>query len=222
MTMEKLKQLPPVIHEPAEKASYSLIWMHGLGADAHDFESIIHLLPVIENNMRVIFPNAPVRPVTINHGMEMQAWYDIKDIELRQADKAGIEQSRHYIDSLIEAEIASGIKSERIIVAGFSQGGAMALYTGLQSKHPLGGIIGLSCYLLDPKNSNANDVNQDTPILIAHGTYDSVVDYQLGESAANQLSNQNYKVTFLSYPIQHEVSLAEIEAIASWINQRLS
>lgn len=221
MTIEMLKQQPPIIHEPAEKATSSLIWLHGLGANAHDFEGIMHLLPVAENQLRLIFPNAPVRPVTINQGMEMQAWYDIKDLELRQADKDGIEHSSAYINDLIDAEVNKGIAGERILIAGFSQGGAMALYSGLQSQHKLGGLIGLSCYLLNPDNSNASRNNHNTPILIAHGTYDPVVNYQLGEEAASTLSQQDYKVTFLSYPIQHEVSLPEIESVSGWINQRL-
>ncbi len=219
--MEKLKQHLPVIHEPPQKATSVLIWMHGLGADAHDFEGILPLLPIAENNLRVVFPNAPIRPVTINNGMTMPAWYDIKDLELRQADQQGITSSQRYIDGLIDEQIKAGIASDRILLGGFSQGGAMALFAGLRSPHKLGGVIGLSCYLLDSKNTGATAINKDTPVLIAHGTHDPVVAYPLGEQAAQVLTEQGYKVTFSSYPMQHEVSMPEINALAGWINKRL-
>lgn len=212
--------LNPLIIEPSGKASCAVIWMHGLGADAHDFEGIVPLLPTESQGIRMIFPNAPSRPVTINGGYVMPAWYDISDTALRNADKVGITESATAIQALIDAQIASGIPSERIVTAGFSQGGAMALHVGRHCPTKLAGILALSCYLLEwdePAQDAETRHNRDTPILMIHGTEDAVVPYALGEQSAERLKAQGYDVSFVSETMGHEVSMPEITAIADWL-----
>lgn len=213
-----------LVIEPPSTATSAVIWLHGLGADAHDFEGIVPLLPTQKHATRMIFPNAPQRPVTINGGYVMPAWYDISDTALRNADKAGIADSTTTIQALIDEQIANGIDSQRIVVAGFSQGGAMAIHAGLRCPQSLAGIIALSCYVLE-RDQHAEEIsatNQDTPIWMAHGTADAVVPYALGESSAAFLSEQGHKVTFVSYPMAHEVSMPEIVALAEWLDAILS
>lgn len=215
---------PPLIIEPSVTAKTAVIWLHGLGADAHDFESIVPLLPTQECATRMIFPNAPSRPVTINGGYVMPAWYDISDTALRNADKAGIAASHATIQQLIDAQIADGIAAERIVVAGFSQGGAMALHSGLRSQQRLAGIMALSCYVLERQQHSAeiSEANRQTPIWMAHGLQDAVVPYALGEDSAKFLQQQGHPVTFVSYPMAHEVSMPEITALAKWLREILS
>ncbi len=213
----------PLIIEPETAATSAVIWLHGLGADAHDFAGIVPLLPCKQHGIRLIFPNAPKRPVTINAGYVMPAWYDISDTHLRNADSAGIAASTATVQGLIDAQIAAGIASQRIVVAGFSQGGAIAIHAGLRCPQPLAGIIGLSCYVLERQQHSAqiHANNQNTPIWMAHGTQDAMVPYGLGESSAAFLSANGHKVTFVSYPMGHEVSLPEITALAQWLSEVL-
>lgn len=215
---------PPLIIEPSVPARSAVIWMHGLGADAHDFEGIVPLLPTDACATRMVFPNAPLRPVTINMGMEMPAWYDISDIALRNADKAGIAASMATIHQLIDEQIAQGIAADKIVVAGFSQGGAMALHAGLRYPQRLAGILALSCYVLEREQhiTEVSNTNADTPIWMAHGLQDNVVSYALGESSAEFLSAQGHPVTFVSYPMAHEVSMPEISALSQWLSEVLS
>lgn len=215
---------PPLIIEPKTPARTAVIWLHGLGADAHDFEGIVPLLPVEQHATRMIFPNAPKRPVTINGGFVMPAWYDISDTALRNADTVGIAESTAYVQGLIDAQIQSGIDSDNIVIAGFSQGGAMAIHAGLRCPQPLAGILALSCYVLerDKHHEQVTAANRNTPIWQAHGTQDSVVPYALGESSAQFLSDQGHQVTFVSYPMAHEVSMPEITALAQWLSEVLS
>lgn len=213
----------PLIIEPSEPAQSAIIWLHGLGADAHDFEGIVPLLPTEQFVTRMIFPNAPVRPVSINMGMEMRAWYDISDTNFRNADREGIAHSQQLIQSLIDEQIASGITSDKIVLAGFSQGGAMALHTGLRCPDKLAGVLALSCYVLDREpDDSLSAANQATPIWMAHGTHDPVVPYDLGKTSADFLTALDYKVTFVSYPIAHEVSMPEINALAKWLTEVLA
>lgn len=213
----------PLVIEPQQTAQSAVIWLHGLGADAHDFEGIVPMLPTEAHRIRMIFPNAPLRAVTINGGMRMPAWYDISDTTLRNADAAGIEHSHQTIQTLIDEQIQSGIAADKIVVAGFSQGGAMALHSGLRTPHRLAGIMGLSCYVLEREqhDSQYHVANRHTPIWQAHGEYDNVVPYELGQSSAQFLSDKGHAVTFVSYPIAHEVSLPEITAIAEWLGEVL-
>lgn len=224
MNTQTVTSRPPVIIEPQTEAKTAVIWLHGLGADAHDFEGIVPFLPTEQHATRMIFPNAPVRPVTINGGMAMPAWYDISDVALRNADRVGIEQSRAQIQALIDEQIAQGIDSESIVIAGFSQGGAMALHAGLRCQTPLAGILALSCYVLEREQHKAemSAANQNTPIWFAHGSQDAVVSYELGQSSAAFLEAQGHKVTFVTYPIAHEVSMPEIHALAEWLSQVFS
>ncbi|WP_395373795.1 alpha/beta hydrolase [Marinicella sp. W31] len=203
----------------------SVIWLHGLGADGHDFEPVVPLFKNPDTDIRFVFPHAPVRPVTINGGMSMRAWYDIKMMDIgKQPDETGIRESAVQVEALIEAEIKAGFDSQQIILAGFSQGGAIALHTGLRLKHQLGGIVALSCYLTiaDKLAAEKTEANQNTPIFMAHGTYDPVVPYQLGHDGHQQLKQHGYAVNWHEYPIQHGVSPEELEDIKSWILKQAS
>ena len=211
------------IEIPAQSThSYSVIWLHGLGADGHDFEGIVpelhlHSAPAIQ----FIFPNAPVQPVTINGGMKMRAWYDIFDMSLeRKVDSNGIYQSAALINTLIEREMNKGISSEKILLAGFSQGGVIALHAGLRYPHKLAGIIGLSTYLptlaqLDAERSTAN---HNTPILMGHGIIDPVIAVESGKAAFNALKALNYQVEWHDYVMEHSVCQEEITHISAFIN----
>lgn len=219
MNENNLSNRPPLIIEPKSTAKSAIIWMHGLGADAHDFEGIVPMLPIEQCAIRMVFPNAPLRAVTINGGMVMPAWYDIRDTALRNADVAGIQASHQTIQALVSEQVAAGISAERIVIAGFSQGGAMALHSGLRTPHAIAGIVALSCYVLDREHhqSTVPALHRDTPIWMAHGEYDNVVPYELGKSSADFLHSQQHKVTFVSYPIAHEVSMPEINALSDWL-----
>lgn len=214
----------PLIIEPSTDVNTAVIWLHGLGADAHDFEGIVPLLPTKDLGIRMIFPNAPTRPVTINGGFPMPAWYDISDTALRNADVDGIRESTTTVHQLIDAQIDAGIASENIVLAGFSQGGAMAMHAGLRYPKPLAGIIALSCYVLEREKHDVQRAtgSQNTPIWMAHGKHDNVVPYTLGESSAEFLHEHGHNVTFISYPIGHEVSMPEITALAEWLAQVLA
>lgn len=204
----------------------SIIWMHGLGADAHDFEPIVPELNLSEQpGIRFIFPNAPIQPVTVNGGMEMRAWYNILSIDLpRSEDHDGIYISQQAINKIIENEEQRGIPANKIVLAGFSQGGAMALYTGLLYEKELAGIIALSCYIpAFHKLKNAlRSLNTNIPIFMAHGKYDNVIPFHYGEDSFQSLKTLNYLVSWYSYNMGHEVCREEILDIASWIKKILN
>jgi phospholipase/carboxylesterase len=203
----------------------AVIWLHGLGADGHDFEPAVPaLLPSRAAALRFIFPHAPVRPVTLNAGAQMRAWYDIRGFERSSAqDESGVRESDAAIRALIRRENARGIATGRIVLAGFSQGGAMALFTGTRLAERLAGIIGLSCYLLLEGSFAAehHSANQATPIFLAHGSYDAVVDPRLGEQTRALLVAAGYPVEWHSYPMAHSVSAEEIAAIAAFLQRVL-
>lgn len=199
------------------EATHSIIWLHGLGADGHDFAPVVPMLGLAAHT-RIIFPHAPVRAITINHGMPMRAWYDIITFERRHEDSAGIAASFAQLQALYEEEIARGIAAENILFAGFSQGGAMALHLGLRL--PCAGILSLSAYLLDAENTPPAGNRRDLPILQIHGEYDPVVPYALGEAGMEILVHKGYQPEWQSYPMAHEVSAEEIVAIAAWLKQR--
>ena len=202
----------------------SVIWMHGLGADCWDFVPIVKELNLPEAlPLRFIFPQAPIRPITINGGHEMPGWYDIAMNELeRKPDEAGIRESQAAIDALVEREIARGIDADKIILAGFSQGGAIALQAGLRSKHALGGILALSTYLTlgDSLAREKSIANANIPILMVHGTQDPVVPLTLAKSSRDALAANGYKVDWQEYPMPHSVCAEEVEAIGTWIEAR--
>lgn len=200
--------------------THSIIWLHGLGADGHDFEPIVAELK-LSQKVRFIFPHAPVMPVTINNGMSMPAWYDIiaPQIDQRQ-DEAGIRKSAKAIIDLIEREIQRGIDSRHIILAGFSQGGAIALHTGLRYEKPLAGIMGLSTYLplADNIEAESHASNKNTAIFLAHGKHDPIVPPQLAVATNANLAKLGYETELKQYEMEHSVCPEEIDDISNWIN----
>ena len=202
----------------------TVIWMHGLGADCWDFVPVVKELGVPPDLLlRFIFPQAPSRPITINGGHVMPGWYDIAMTELqRTADEAGIRVSQLAIDWLIERELSRGIAAENIVLAGFSQGGAIALQCALRSKHKLGGVMALSTYLTlaDSLGAERTLTNAGIPILMAHGTDDPVVPLSLARTSKATLESHGYQVQWREYPMQHAVCGPEIEDIAAWLAKR--
>lgn len=207
-----------------QDATHSVIWMHGLGANANDFVPVPPYFRLPEAiNIRFVFPNAPVMPVTVNNGYEMPAWYDIftMDIGGNREDEVGIRKSIKDINALIEREIERGIPAENIFLIGFSQGSAMALSTGLRYPKKLAGIVGLSGYLpmLDTTQKEAHSANQDTPILMIHGSLDPVVQVGRGEQSRDSLGEWGYEVEWHDYPMQHEVCAEEIRDINDFLSK---
>jgi phospholipase/carboxylesterase len=198
----------------------SIIWLHGLGADGHDFEPIVPQLELpAALPLRFVFPHAPLRPVTINGGMEMRAWYDIVSLDAAgRADVDGIRESSDALDALIECEIGRGIDASRIVVAGFSQGGAIALDNVLTHARPVAGLLALSTYLALPDAAGdrfRGDVA--VPVFMAHGTFDPMVPYQGGRSTADKLGQLGYRVDWHEYPMAHGVCPQEIADIRAWL-----
>ena len=211
--------------ETGRNPAASVIWLHGLGADGHDFEPAVpELARPGERALRFVFPHAPVRPVTLNNGYEMRAWYDIIGIDRQsRQDEVGIRGSAAAIQALIARENARGIAAGRIVLAGFSQGGAMALFTGLRYPETLAGIIGLSCYpvLASTLDAEREAANQKTPIFLAHGTFDPMIEVALGQEGRKLLEARGYNVEWHTYPMPHSVSPEEIEAIGTWLRRVL-
>jgi phospholipase/carboxylesterase len=207
--------------ETGTQPDASIIWLHGLGADGHDFEPLVPELRLRDElAARFIFPHAPVRPVTLNGGIPMRAWYDIVQIDrTAPQDREGIEASRELVHHLIKRENARGIRSERIVLAGFSQGGAVALHSGLRYPERLAGIIALSTYLPVSAilEAEASEGNRGLPVFMAHGTQDPVIPAALGESSYRKLSQQGYAVDWRTYPMPHAVCPPEIEHIRVWL-----
>jgi phospholipase/carboxylesterase len=210
--------------ETAPKPSAAVIWMHGLGADGNDFAPIV---PEIRLGggppVRFVFPHAPMMPVTINNGYAMRAWYDVSfgDLEgkSRQADEKGVRASQAAIDGLIEREIGRGIAAEKIVVAGFSQGGAIALQCGLRYPQRLAGIMALSTYLPLAQSlpAEAAAANRSIPIFFAHGSHDPVIAMTMAESSREALDAAGYTVEWHDYPMQHSVCAEEIADISRWL-----
>jgi phospholipase/carboxylesterase len=207
-------KLEAVTVETAPDPSFTIIWLHGLGADGHDFEPLVPELVGAEMPaLRFVFPHAPVRPVTINNGYQMRAWYDIIGIDRRSTeDFAGINASAAAIDSLIRRENDRGIATQRVALAGFSQGGAMALHVATRHPEKLAGVIALSCYLpLASELATARHAaNQATPVFMAHGTQDPVVPYPLGEESRQLLVSAGFTVEWHSYPMPHALCEPEV------------
>jgi len=211
--------------ETGRNPQAAVIWLHGLGADGHDFEPIVpELVRPAERALRFVFPHAPMRPVTLNAGYVMRAWYDIIALDRRAAeDESGIRASQALITELIRRENSRGITTERIVLAGFSQGGAMALFSGTRYPERLAGIIGLSCYQILAGRFAAErpPANQATPIFLAHGTQDPVVAPALGEAARRQLEAEGYTVEWHAYSMPHSVCPQEVADIAAWLRRVL-
>jgi len=205
--------------------SFSVIWLHGLGADGNDFIPVLPYLNLNGLATRFVFPNAPAIPVTINSGMVMPAWYDIRagDLSTRH-DQDGIRLSARQIEGLLAREKERGIPAERIVLAGFSQGGAIALHVGLRHAEQLAGVIALSTYLvlehtLDEERSAANT---GTPIFQVHGSLDPVVEVQRGEACRDQLAAAGYTLEWSTYPMRHEVCMEELVAVGGFLRRVLS
>lgn len=207
--------------QTAPNPTHAVIWMHGLGADANDFAPLATELGLHDSPaVRFVFPNAPVRPVTINNGMAMRAWYDIFAPDLvRREDANGLQASQQAIQALIARENQRGIPSNHIVLAGFSQGCAMTLQTGLRHPERLAGLMGLSGYLplADRVTAERLAANQDTPIFLAHGTFDPVVVLQRAEASRDLLLQLGYKVDWKTYPMPHSVCPQEIQDISRFL-----
>lgn len=222
-----MSDTPAVEIETAPSPTHTVIWMHGLGADGNDFVPVVPELGLPASAaVRFVFPHAPLIPVTCNGGYIMRAWYDILSLSDagRHADVSGIKASRDAIRALIARENARGIPTSRIVLAGFSQGGAMAYVAGLTHPEPLAGIIALSTYIPSPELLEAefDAANAATPVFAAHGTQDDVVSPRLGEQARELLLARGIPLTWHAYPMPHSVCLEEIEDIGVWLGERLS
>jgi phospholipase/carboxylesterase len=223
------KLLEAIEIETGDKPTTSVIWMHGLGADGNDFVPIVNELDLSgAPPIRFVFPHAPMRPVTINNGYVMRAWYDISlgDLEgnSRKADERGVRESQTAIEAMIVRETGRGVTHENILLAGFSQGGAMALQTGLRHAQHLGGVMALSTYLPLASSfaAEAAPDNARTPIFMAHGTLDPVVPHAMGTSSRDLLKQAGYDIEWHEYPMQHSVCLEELGDIGTWLRKVLA
>jgi len=210
--------LPHVEVLTAENPDASIIWLHGLGADGHDFEPIVEQLDLPANSaIRFIFPHAPSLPVTINNGMVMPAWYDILEMNIdREVDEVQLKKSVDNIVAFINREMEQGIASERIIIAGFSQGGAVAFETALSFPKPLAGLLALSTYFATKDSIEYSTENQDLPIAIHHGLQDPIVPFSLANVSSELLQSKGYNATLTSYDMEHSVCREQIADISQW------
>ena len=213
--------LPCIEKEPTQPAVASVIWLHGLGADGHDFEPIVPELKLpADLPIRFVFPHAPVQPVTINGGMAMRAWYDILEANLgRRVDEAGVRESSALVAELIEREIARGIPANKIVLAGFSQGGAITLFLGLRYPERLAGLLALSTYLPCPETLPAERsvAMKDVPIFMAHGSFDPIVPLALAKDTERRLRELDYAPAFHEYPMPHSVCGPEVQDIRNFL-----
>lgn len=211
--------------ETAPEPAHAVIWLHGLGADGNDFAPIVPELKLADAPaIRFVFPHAPIQPVTINGGMAMRSWYDIRNADLAQREDAqGILQSQEAVRALIQRENERGVATHNIVLAGFSQGCAMTLQTGLRHPQKLAGLVALSGYLPLPDTLPAerSPANQDTPIFMAHGAQDPVVPLQRAQQSCALLQELGYSVDWKTYPMPHSVCLEEINDIAAFLKQVL-
>jgi len=217
---------PLVVQTGNGKPDCCVIWLHGLGADGHDFEPIVAELNLPESlSVKFIFPHAPMIPVTINNGYIMRAWYDIKAMDIGSAqDEQGVRSSQQYLIGLIEQQINEGIAAEKCVLAGFSQGGAVALQTALRINNKLAGVMALSTYLplADTLENEKSEKNQNLPIFMAHGDSDPVVRPELAYSSRSRLEQQGYSVEWKEYRhMQHSVCGEEITDISLWLQKVL-
>ena len=214
-----------VERERGERPDAAVIWLHGLGADGHDFEPLVPMLALPPQlAVRFVFPHAPLRPVTINMGMRMRAWYDIFQLGGGREDEAGIRASQGLLEGLIAREKTRGIAARRIVLAGFSQGGAIALQTGLRHAERLAGIMALSTWLplAGTLEAERHVMNRDAPIFMAHGTHDEMIGLDRAERSRARLAELGYAPEWHAYPMGHEVCPEEIAAIAAWLSRVLT
>jgi phospholipase/carboxylesterase len=215
-----------VVLEPTTTADAAVIWLHGLGADGYDFVPIVQELRLPATMaVRFIFPHAAPRPVTINNGFVMRAWYDITSLGPdRKEDDVGIRESATVVNQYVQQQSARGVESQRIVIAGFSQGGAIALQAGLRYPERIAGIMALSTYLplRDAVAAQATQANRDVPILMCHGLRDDVVPAALGKASRDVLTSLGYQVEWQSYPMEHQVCMEEVLDISKWLQARLA
>jgi phospholipase/carboxylesterase len=204
-----------------ENPAGSVIWLHGLGADGHDFEPIVPELRLPAGlSLRFVFPHAPIQPVTINGGMAMRSWYDILSFDsVGRADRAGLLKSSAVLEDLIAAEIERGIPASKIVIAGFSQGGAVAIHTALQTQQEIAGLMALSTYMALPDDAQSAVARKDLPIFMAHGSFDPVLRMDWGRASADKLIEVGYTVDWHEYPMAHAVCPQEIAAISRWLSE---
>ncbi|HEY2995824.1 MAG TPA: alpha/beta hydrolase-fold protein [Methylomirabilota bacterium] len=211
--------------ETAPSPRRAVIWMHGLGADGHDFVDLVPALGLRDTPVRFVFPHAPMMAVTINRGMVMRAWYDVRDdVGVRREDEDGVRASQARIEALIAREKARGVAADRLVLAGFSQGGAMALHTGLRHSERLAGVMALSCFLplADRLAAEASPADRDVPIFMAHGTHDPLIPLTRAVQARDRLLSLGYRVEWRQYPMPHSVCDAEVLDIADWLKRILA
>ncbi|MBK8973767.1 MAG: carboxylesterase [Hahellaceae bacterium] len=215
--------LPTLEIETGPTPEASIIWLHGLGADGHDFEPIIPELRLPASlSLRFIFPHAPVRPVTINGGYLMPAWYDIFEANLRRrVDTRQLRDSANAVEQLIEREQQRGIPAERVILAGFSQGGAVVLDLALRLEYTIGGLIALSTYLASEDVARHARAHRDLPIFVGHGTQDDIVSPQLGDESVALLKQAGFSPAYHRYAMGHSVCIQECQDIGHWLTQSL-
>ena len=218
--------LPSIELETGKVPKAAVIWLHGLGADGNDFVPIVGEMRLPASlPVRFVFPHAPVRPVTLNNGFRMRAWYDLAagDITSR-ADVAGVRESQSHVEALVAREKDRGVEARRIVVAGFSQGGVIALHTGVRHAERLAGIVALSTYLVLPDKlmEEGAAANRDVPIFMAHGTFDPMVRPEWGEAGQRALVAAGYPVEWHTYPMPHSVVWEEVEAIAAFLTRVLA
>jgi phospholipase/carboxylesterase len=220
------EQLSAVELDPKSPVRASVVWLHGLGADGHDFAAIVPELALPDElGVRFVLPHAPSIPVTLNGGMVMPAWYDISEVDLqRRHDEAGVRRSAAQVAALMAREHERGVPWNRIVLAGFSQGGAVALFQGLRHPERLAGVIVLSAYMVvaESLSEEASAANQDVPILQAHGSLDPMVPIERGEAARDELQRRGYAVEFHTYPIQHSVNMEEMLTVRAFLMRVLA
>jgi len=209
-----------IIVSPPKTPASAVIWLHGLGADGHDFAGIVEQLELPENHStRFIFPHASVNPVTINGGMEMRSWYDIRSMDMmNDVDAEGIRVSCQQVFDLIKAQMADGIQPENIVIAGFSQGGLIALHAALSFELQLGGILALSTYC--PLYQQF-DMHLTMPIMMTHGTMDNVIPLTIAEQSMNALQQNGYKIDWRTYPMEHQLCYEEVVDMSNWLKKLL-
>lgn len=214
-----------IVQQPQGEATAAVIWCHGLGDSGDGFAPVVPALKLPKRHgIRFLFPHAPVRPITVNGGMAMRAWYDIKSMDLdKRADITGVLASEQQLNALIDDQIAAGIPAERIILVGFSQGGVMSLYTGLRCRHRLAGIVGLSCYLAnaDLVDEGRQGVNADTPLFLSHGSQDMMVPFAAGQQGKQALQQAGFTLEWHSYPMEHWVCEEQLATLGQWMSRQL-
>jgi phospholipase/carboxylesterase len=224
--MTEAALLPSVTIDAEGPHRATVIWLHGLGDSGNGFAPIVPALQIPASlGVKFIFPHAPMRAVTINNGMQMRAWYDLKSMDFgSRADLAGVLESVEQVTQLIEAEMAAGIPANKILLAGFSQGGVITYHLGCRFPHTLAGMLCLSTYMAEPQllAEQKSDAGLKTPIFAAHGTHDDVVPMKMGEAAFHSAQQNGFDATWHTYPMQHNVHSQEIHDLSQWLQARLA